>query len=88
MTQNDTVQRTVRLSLEHAEWLREHAFRLQRPQADIIRQALAEYRARTETETRSARHERNRALTDRFALGTGIDLEVLRDEEMWIQGVP
>jgi hypothetical protein len=85
MASNATVQRNFLLPSEQAEWLREHAFRSRRPQAEIVREALAEYRARSETVARPASHERNRALTDRFAEGIGIDLEVLHDEhdEMW-----
>lgn len=79
------VQRNFLLPSEQAEWLREHAFRTRRPQAEIVREALAEYQARTEAKARPARHTRNLSLTERFAQGIGIDLNVLRDEsdEMW-----
>jgi hypothetical protein len=82
---NRTVQRNFLLPSEQAEWLRDHAFQTRRPQAEIVREALAEYRTRSETTARTASHDRNRALTERFARGIGIDLDVLRDEndEMW-----
>jgi hypothetical protein len=79
-----TVQRNFLLPSAQAEWLREHAFRTRRPQAEIVRDALAEYRARAERASTTDR-ERNQALTERFSHGRGIDLDVLRDEggEMW-----
>lgn len=86
MTRGDgTVQRNFLIPSTQAEWLRECAFRTRRSQADIVREALASYQAEAESTTGTAAHERNRALTDRFSLGNGIDLEVLRDDagEMW-----
>ncbi len=86
MAPNDrTVQRNFLIPSAQAEWLREHAFRTRRSQAEIVRDALTEYRARTESGGSTASHDRNRALTERFVHGQGIDLEVLRDEsgEMW-----
>ena len=82
---SSTVQRNFHLPVEQAEWLREHAFRSRRPQAEIVREALAEYRDRTESNAASAPADRNRALVDRFRQGRGIDLDVLRDENatMW-----
>ena len=80
-----TVQRNFLLPNAQAEWLREHAFRTRRPQAAIVRDALAEYRARAEGAAEAGGTDRNRALTERFSTGEGIDLDVLRDEsgEMW-----
>jgi hypothetical protein len=86
MASNDrTVQRNFLIPSAQAEWLREHAFRTRRSQAEIVRDALSEYRARTESASGTASHDRNRALTERFSEGRGIDLDVLRDEsgEMW-----
>ncbi|MEA2219727.1 MAG: Ribbon-helix-helix domain [Solirubrobacteraceae bacterium] len=82
---NSTVQRNFHLPTEQAEWLREHAHRTRRPQAEIVREALAEYRARTEKLGGPAPHDRNRSLMDRFKQGRGIDIDVLRDENgtMW-----
>jgi hypothetical protein len=82
---DDTVQRNFLLPIGQAEWLREHAFRTRRPQAAIVRDALAEYRERTETVESASGDDRNRALTERFSQGRGVDLDVLRDEgdEMW-----
>ncbi len=82
---DDTVQRNFLLPVRQAEWLREHAFRTRRPQAAIVRDALAEYQARTERAANAGGPDRNRALTERFRTGAGIDLGVLRDEtgEMW-----
>jgi hypothetical protein len=82
---SNTVQRNFLLAAEQADWLREHAFMTRRPQAEIVRQALTEYQARVESGSGTAAHERNRALTERFSLGRGIDLDVLRDEagNMW-----
>jgi hypothetical protein len=86
MTTNDgTVQRNFLIPSAQAEWLREHAFRTRRSQADIVREALAAYQAHAESASGSAGHERNRALVARFTQGRGIDLDVLRDAdgEMW-----
>ncbi|HWH12133.1 MAG TPA: hypothetical protein VG165_13470 [Solirubrobacteraceae bacterium] len=80
------VQRNFLLPPEQADWLREHAFRTRRRQAEIVREALSEYRARAEAdETGSSGDAGNRALMERFRSGRGIDLDVLRDErdEMW-----
>ena len=79
------MQRNFLIASEQAEWLREHAFKTRRPQAELVREALAQYRARIESDAGTATHERNRALTERFSLGRGVDLEVLRDEhgDMW-----
>jgi hypothetical protein len=80
-----TVQRNFLIPSAQAEWLREHAFRTRRSQAEIVRDALTEYRARAESGAGTASHDRNRALTERFSHGHGIDLEVLRDAsgKMW-----
>jgi hypothetical protein len=78
---NSTVQRNFHLPSEQAEWLREHAHRTRRPQAEIVREALAEYRARSERTARTAPDDRNRALVERFRDGHGIDLDVLRDAD-------
>lgn len=85
-----SVQRNFLLPSEQAEWLRDHAFQTRRPQAEIVREALAEYRTRSEAAARTPNHDRNRALTERFARGIGIDLDVLRDEndEMWKHDSP
>jgi hypothetical protein len=82
---DDTVQRNFLIASSQAEWLREHAFRTRRPQAAIVREALAEYRARSESGADATNRNRNRALTERFSQGLGIDLDVLRDDdgEMW-----
>jgi hypothetical protein len=79
------VQRNFLLPPSQAEWLREQAFRTRRPQAEIVCEALAEYRARIESAAGASAHDRNRALTERFSHGQGVDLAVLRDEgdEMW-----
>lgn len=79
-----TVQRNFLLPTEQAEWLRDHAFRTRRPQAEIVRDALADYQARAEREAGSG-DDHNRALMERFRHGRGVDLEVLRDEsgQMW-----
>jgi hypothetical protein len=81
------VQRNFHLPAKQAEWLREYAHRARRPQAEIVRDALAEYQARTETGANAATHDRNRGLMERFRQGRGIDLDVLRDEDgaMWSQ---
>lgn len=80
-----TVQRNFLLPAEQAEWLRDHAFRTRRPQAEIIREALADYQARAENSADAGTHDGNRSLTERFSQGRGIDLDVLRDEggQMW-----
>ena len=86
MAANDgAVQRNFLIPSTQAEWLREHAFRTRRSQADIVREALADYQAHAESTAGTAAHERNRALTERFSQGRGIDLDVLLDEngEMW-----
>lgn len=85
MTSSGTVQRNFHLPAEQAEWLREYAHRTRRPQAEIVREALAEYQARSERDASTALEDRNRALMDRFRQGHGIDLDVLRDENgaMW-----
>lgn len=82
---DDPVQRNFLIPSSQAEWLREHAFRTRRPQAAIVREALAEYRARSESSANTTHHDRNRALTERFSQGLGVDLDVLRDDdgEMW-----
>ena len=79
------VQRNFLLPAEQAEWLRDHAFRTRRPQAEIVRDALAAYQARTQSETAVDTDDRRRALMERFAHGRGVDLDVLRDEsgQMW-----
>ena len=84
-TNDGTVQRNFLIPATQAEWLRQHAFLTRRSQADIVREALAAYKARAESAAGSESHERNRALTERFSHGDGIDLDVLRDEngEMW-----
>lgn len=79
-----TVQRNFLLPTEQAEWLRSHSFSVRRSQAEIVREALADYRARAERAPESESRDGNRALADRFADGRGIDLDLLRDrEEMW-----
>ena len=80
-----TVQRNFLLPSDQAEWLRDHAFRTHRPQAEIVREALAEYQARAENTSTGGTNDRNRALMERFRHGRGIDLDVLRDAEgqMW-----
>ncbi len=82
---NGTVQRNFHLPSRQAEWLREYAHRTRRPQAEIVREALAEYQERAESDAVAAPDDRNRALMDRFRQGRGIDLDVLRDENgaMW-----
>ena len=53
---------------------------------EIVREALSDYRARTERgDADSSGDGGNRALMERFRSGLGVDLEVLRDEngEMW-----
>ena len=79
------VQRNFLIPSAQAEWLREHAFRTRRSQAEIVRDALTDYRERAEQASTPTGHDRNRALTERFSQGRGIDLDVLRDEggEMW-----
>jgi predicted DNA-binding protein len=79
------VQRNFLLPPEQAEWLREHAFRTRRRQAEIVREALSEYQARFERRSVSANEDGSRALMERFRTGRGIDLDMLRDEagEMW-----
>lgn len=76
------INRNFPLEHEQAEWLREQAFLTKRSQAEMVREALDEYRAKTESADAS---ERNRALVDRFTKGEGIDLAVLRDADgaMW-----
>ena len=83
MASTPTVQRNFHLPSEQAEWLREYAHRTRRPQAEIVREALAEYQARSESVAPA--QERNRALVNRFSQGHGVDLDVLRDEHgaMW-----
>ncbi|HEY5196717.1 MAG TPA: hypothetical protein VIJ51_06795 [Solirubrobacteraceae bacterium] len=85
MREVESVQRNFLLPAEQAEWLREFAFRARRPQAEIVREALSEYRARAEANRVAGGHDGNRDLMERFRRGRGIDLEVLRDEhgEMW-----
>lgn len=80
-----TVQRNFHLPVEQADWLREHAFRTRRPQAEIVREALSDYQSRTEGDAAPLEDDRNRALVERFRRGDGIDLEILRDEggAMW-----
>jgi hypothetical protein len=83
-----SVQRNFLLPSEQAEWLRDHAFHTRRPQAEIVREALADYRARLERSDAVATatpNPANRDLMERFRRGLGIDLAVLRDEdgEMW-----
>ena len=50
--------------------------------------ALADHQAQAERTAGTAAHERNRALTERFSQGRGIDLHVLLDEngETWNHG--
>ena len=74
------VQRNFLLTTDQAEWLREHAFRTRRPQAEVVREALADYRARAEAGSGPDAGRANRALVERFATGEGVDLELLRDE--------
>ena len=85
MASNSTVQRNFHLPSEQAEWLREYAHRTRRPQAEIVREALAEYQERSESKAVAPARDRNRALMNRFSQGDGIDLDVLRDENgaMW-----
>jgi len=82
---DSTVQRNFHLPSEQAEWLREYAHRTRRPQAEIVREALAEYQQRSESDAVAPAHDRNRALMNRFRQGHGIDLDVLRDDNgaMW-----
>ena len=82
---NGSVQRNFHLPSEQAEWLREHAHSTRRPQAEIVREALAEYRARSERPAQPAADDRNRTLTQRFSQGRGVDLDVLRgkDDKIW-----
>jgi hypothetical protein len=84
-TSDSTVQRNFQLPVEQAEWLREHAFHTRRKQVDVVREALAEYRARAEAAPADPSHTRNRALVERFSHGIGVDLDLLRDEDgqMW-----
>lgn len=85
MASPNTVQRNFLLPTDQAEWLRDHAFRTRRPQADIVREALADYQARSERRAEALTDDSNRALMERFNQGRGIDLAVLRDEagQMW-----
>jgi predicted DNA-binding protein len=79
------VQRNFLLPPEQAEWLREHAFRTRRRQAEIVREALSDYQARFERGTIAASEDGSRSLMERFRTGRGIDLDILRDDdaEMW-----
>lgn len=85
MGSSDTVQRNFLLPIDQAEWLRDHAFRTRRRQAEIVREALADYRARAESLTDAPVDDDNRALMERFRHGRGVDLDVLRDDsgQMW-----
>lgn len=75
-----TVQRNFLLPIDQAEWLREHAFRVRRSQAQVVRDALAEYRARSEASLDDS-GDHALALMERFRDGAGIDLELLRDKD-------
>jgi hypothetical protein len=85
MEDDRPVQRNFLLPPKQAEWLRDYAFRTRRRQAEIVREALSEYQARSEADRTSAAHHGNRALMERFRNGDGVDLDVLRDAagEMW-----
>jgi hypothetical protein len=79
------VQRNFLLPPEQAEWLREHAFRTRRKQAQVVREALAEYRSRAEAADEGDTLAKNRLLVERFRSGAGLDLALLEDDgrEMW-----
>ncbi len=79
------VQRNFMLPAEQAEWLRHHAFHSHRKQAEIVREALAEYRERHDHEAPSDAAARNRELVERFSTGQGLDLDLLanKNHAMW-----
>lgn len=80
------VQRNFQLPVEQAEWLRAHSYETRIPQAEIVRQALDEYRHRSQRATTSApAGERHRRLVERFERGDGVDLDMLGDKRasMW-----
>jgi hypothetical protein len=79
------VQRNFLLPRDQAEWLREHAFRTRRKQAEVVREALAEYRSRAEVAGQGGTSTKNRLLVERFRSGAGVDLDLLDKggREMW-----
>lgn len=86
MSISTTVQRNFHLSVEQAEWLRRQAFLTNRPQAEIVREAIAAYQVSVEVpDDPNAAGGADRALMERFREGRGVDLDVLRDQagEMW-----
>lgn len=73
-----TIARNFPIERSQAEWLREQALRTKRSQAEMVREALADYQAKVDGEDVAAAH---RALVHRFTHGIGIDLELLRNHE-------
>ncbi len=80
-TSRPTVQGNFLLPLEQAEWLREYAFRTRRKQAEIVREALADYRRSVEQDEGTPDDERRRRMTARFAHGRGVDLDILLESD-------
>ncbi|WP_196189275.1 hypothetical protein [Conexibacter sp. W3-3-2] len=85
MASRSTVQGNFLLPVEQAEWLREYAFKTRRKQAEIVREALADYRRAVERDDVTPDDERRRRMTERFAQGRGMDLDILleADGRIW-----
>lgn len=80
-------QCNILLPIDQYEWLREHAHRTRRPQAEIVREALAAYRERTAAPIDAAGEDHVAALMEIFADGRGVDLELLKESDARIWGL-
>jgi hypothetical protein len=77
-----SVQRNFLMPIELADWLRKRAFDSRRTQAELVREALQEYRERVDVQESDRDDDSRRAaLIRRFASGAGVDLAILRDHD-------
>ena len=86
MATTGSIQRNFLIPVEQAEWLREQAHQERRSQADVVRDALARYRERAESEADPSHAAASRALAEQFITGQGVDLDILRDGNRRIYG--